>query len=83
MMSLPSCEAETRCRRSVAQCMAYILARWPLSVRRVFMAIRGNGGISLAIVRTLQRQHTYTHRKKRGNTVSIVEVFFLLSDFFF
>ena len=52
MMSLPSCEAETRCRRSVAQCMAYILARWPLRVRRVFMAIRGSGGISLAIVRT-------------------------------
>ena len=79
MMSLPSCEAETRCRRSVAQCMAYILARWPLSVRRVFMAIRGNGGISLAIVRTFQRQHIRIHILRGGvRSASLRSSFFCL-----
>ena len=30
-----TCEADTRLRLSEAQCMAYILARWPRSVLRI------------------------------------------------
>src|SRR5437763_16831099 len=45
MMSLPSCEAETRCLLSVDQCMAYILARWPFRLRRGFMPIRGSASV--------------------------------------
>src|SRR4051812_39159661 len=42
MMSFPSWEAETRCLRSVLQCIAYIFARCPLSCFFVFIVSRGS-----------------------------------------
>lgn len=47
IISLPSCDADTRCLRSVDQCMAYILARWPLRTLRDFMPIRGRASVWL------------------------------------
>lgn len=53
--SLPSCEADTRCCRSDAQYIAYILARCPFSVRRTFIVSRGIGGVLSAAWVTAQR----------------------------
>ena len=55
-MSFPSCDADTRCLRSVDQCMAYILARCPLSNFRAFMPMRGKGSVWFwATPRTVDR----------------------------
>ena len=45
IMSFPSCDADTRCLRSVDQCMAYILARCPFRSFRAFMPMRGKGSV--------------------------------------
>ena len=47
MISFPSCEAETRCLRSVDQCIAYIFAKCPFSVRLVLIPSRGNCSVRL------------------------------------
>lgn len=75
MMSFPSCDADTRCLRSVDQCMAYILARCPLRSFRAFMPMRGKASVWFwATPRTIVTQISF-HSPNSMRSLSALDLY--------